>query len=117
MLGGVISASDLDGLLVGDESLFHVGRLVDEGLGCSSRMRRLAEPIGAVGIYELGMRADEGADDQIERLIECGGDGELGRVGEIVGCRCPIDLLGVRRVSPGHSRVFFGRRASASRRR
>jgi hypothetical protein len=30
----------------------------------------LSEPVGALGICDLGMRADEGADDQIQRPIE-----------------------------------------------
>jgi len=117
MLGRFVLASDLDGFSVGDERLFHVGRLVNYVLGCSGDARRLAEPVGALRVCEFRMRADEGTDRQLERIFECRKDGELGRMGEIVGRWGPIDLSAVRCAAPDHSRVFFLRRASASRRR
>ena len=98
MLGRVVSASDLDGFSVDDESLFHFGRLVDEGLGCGGHARRLAEPVGALRICELGMGADECADDPIQGPFECSEEGELGRVDEIFRCRRPIDLRALGRV-------------------
>ena len=117
MLGRPVLASDLEGFSVGNDRLFHGGRMVDEGLGSGGDARRLAEPVEAPRICDFGMLAGEGAGDQIQRPIECGEDGELGRVDEIVRSRHPIDLPAARWVSPGHSRDFFGRRASASRRR
>ena len=111
----IVLASNFDGVSVGAERPLESPRSADQGLGGRDGARGGAEPVGALGIQELRVCAGECRGGELERVVECGEDGELGCVVEIVGCRDPIEGPGCRRVSPGHVRVFFGRRASASR--
>ena len=115
MRGFLASWSNLEGFSIGaDRALESVGP-ADQGLGEREAARGAAEPVGSLGIAELGLRADERRGGELEGVVERGEDREFGCALEVVGRRDPVEIPGIRCEAPGHVRGFLGRRASASR--
>ena len=113
--GFLMSRSSLEGSSIGaDRALESVGP-ADQGLCEREAARGGADPVGALGIAELGVRADERRGGEFEGVVERGEDRELGCAVEVVERRDRVEVLGIRCEAPAHARGFLGRRASASR--
>jgi len=113
--GFLMSRSSLEGSSIGADRALEPADAGDQGLGDREAARGGAEPVGALGIAELGVCAGERRDADREGVVERGEDRELGCAVEVVGRRDPAEIPGIRCEAPGHVRGFLGRRASASR--